>query len=66
MRGDSSRRPVPAAPGLLWIFGEKGNCCVVIAHAPSNQELAMVKALFSEAIVDMPYIESSNLPLDEQ
>ncbi len=66
MHGDSSRRRVPAAPGFLWLFGEKGHFCIVIANTPSNEELGMVQALFSEAEIDMPSIESSNLPLNEQ
>lgn len=65
MRGDSSQRHIPAAPGLLWLFGEKGHWCIVIANTPSNEELGIVQALFSEAKVEMPYVESSNLPLND-
>jgi hypothetical protein len=58
------KAPVPAAPGLLWMFGEKGHSYLGLTMpenradrnlAEQERELKRAKELFPEADVGMNY-----------
>jgi len=49
--GSASNLPAPAAPGLLWMFGEPGRSFIAIEQSSGKDQIESLKALFPESHV---------------